>query len=288
MKISILFIILFAVLSLSSSKAQYWQPEKVIFFSQQALENFKNDYPKGKLILNTVNRSGSDILSLQTLSNTEQNQGKILFNKSKHRIGFVMGYGGQSVDQLLSDINERDAEIIRKFLISQGIKPEDFCLKVRYNYQVKFFQAQYYWAFLRKQTWGLDFLLQPQYNLTKYRHVDNVPNETKGFEFGVNAGVLVRKHVIKDFFSLYTFISSGPHYVSGTPQRQSKGFVFSSNLFVGLNIKLYENIYLDLKPGFRHISNAGMKGTNGGINDLVLSGGILVNLQNKTADNHYE
>ena len=201
-----------------------------------------------------------------------------LFNNSKHRIGFIAGFGGQNVNQLLSKINESDAEVLREFLISKGLNPDEVGLNVQYDYQVKFFQAQYYWAFLRRQTWGLDLLVQPQYNLTKFRHIDNISDEINGFEFGINVGVLIRKNIFKDFLSMYAFISSGPHYVSGTPQRQSTGFIFSDNFFIGLNIKLFKNTYLDLRPGFRHISNASLTHTNGGLNDFVISGGILINL----------
>jgi len=201
-----------------------------------------------------------------------------LFNNSKHRIGFIVGFGGQNVNQLLSDINVRDAELLREFIISKGLDPDELGLAVQYDYQVKFFQAQYYWAFVRRQTWGLDLLVQPQYNVTKFRHIDNISNEINGFELGVNVGVLIRKNIFKDFLSIYAFISSGPHYVSGTPQRQSDGFIFSDNFFIGLNMKLFKNTYLDLRPGFRHISNAGLTHTNGGLNDLVISGGVLINL----------
>ena len=213
-------------------------------------------------------------VNINALSAQENN----LFNNSKHRIGFITGFGGQNVNQLFSDINERDAMKIRDYLISKGINPDELGLNVKYSYKVSFFQLQYYWAFLRRETWGLDLLIQPQYNLTRYRHIDNVPDELNGFELGVNTGLLIRKNILKDFLSIYVFISSGPHYVSGTPQRQSKGFIFSDNLFIGLNVKLFKNTYLDLRPGFRHISNASLTHTNGGLNDFVISGGILVNL----------
>ena len=205
-------------------------------------------------------------------------QGISLFDDSKHRIGFITGFGGENLSQLLDDINEKDAMKLRNYLTSIGINPNKEGLNVKYDYQVQFFQLQYYWSFLSKETWGLDLLAQPQYNLTRYRHVDNIPDEVKGYEIGINLGVLIRKNFFKNILSLYGFISSGPHYVSGTPQRQSSGFIFSDNFFVGMNIKLFKNTYLDLRPGFRHISNAGLTHPNRGVNDLIISGGILVNL----------
>ena len=69
-----------------------------------------------------------------------------------------------------------------------------------------------------------------------------------------------------------------PHYVSGTPQRQVDGFIFSDNFLIGLNEKLLENTYIDFRSVFRHISNVGLNHANGGVNDLVLSGGVFLNL----------
>jgi hypothetical protein len=205
-------------------------------------------------------------------------QGTNLFNDARHRIGFVGGFGGQNLNQILSNINETDAMKIRNYLISEGINPDEIDLNVEYDYEVQFFQLQYYWAFLRKKTWGLDLLIQPQYNKTTFRHVDNIPDETNGYELGVNVGLLIRKNIFKDFLSFYAILSTGPHYVSGTPQRQSDGFIFSDNLLFGLNVKLLKNIYLDIRPGFRHISNASLTHPNGGVNNFVINGGFLLNL----------
>ncbi len=168
--------------------------------------------------------------------------------KSKHSIGLITGYGSQSN------------------------------LNVQYEYEVTFFQFQYYWTFLPKRTWGLDILVQPQYNLMTFKHINNSSIQKNGYEFGLNVGVLIRKNIFKDLLNMYAFVSAGPHYVSGAPQRQSAGFIFSDNVFVGLNIKLFRKTYFDVRPGFRHISNAGLKKPNRGINNLVISGGILINL----------
>lgn len=125
----------------------------------------------------------------------------------------------------------------------------------------------------------MELITQPhQYNLTKYRPVDRVDDLKDGYEFGVNVGTLFRKHVYKDVLNVYVSLSIGPHYVSGTPERQANGFIFSDNLFTGLNIKVFNNFYLDLRAGFRHISNAELMSPNGGLNDIMVGGGILLNL----------
>ncbi len=199
------------------------------------------------------------------------------FNDSTHRLGFVSGFGGQNIDQLLSDINEKDAKKIRDHLLSKGENVNNRGLNVTYDYQVLFFQLQYYWGFLKREKWGLDLLVQPQYNLTQFRHVDKIADEINGYEFGVNAGVLIRRVLFKEAVYLYGLISSGPHYVSGTPQRQADGFIFSDNFLIGSNVRLIKNIYFDFRSGFRHISNAGLNHPNGGVNDLILNSGFFVN-----------
>lgn len=188
-----------------------------------------------------------------------------LFNNSKHRVGFVKAFGYQTTLTAVPNL-------------AGGIKYEEVGLNADYDYEVEFYQAQLYYGFLRKKTWGLDLLVQPQYNTTRYRLVGKDSEKLKGYEFGVNLGVLIRKNVFKDFLSFYAVLSVGPHYVSGVPQRQSKGFIFSDNLFIGSNIKLYKNIYLDIRSGIRHISNASLTEKNGGVNNLISSLGIMVNL----------
>ena len=188
------------------------------------------------------------IVVLLMCSNTLFSQEDNLFKNKRHRIGFNVGIGGQA------------------------------CLNVKYEYQIIFYQAQYYYAFLLRKSWGLDLLIQPQYNTTTFRLKVKVEDELKAIEFGINAGVLIRKNFLDDFMSLYFSISGGPHYISETSQRQHKGFVFSDNLFIGLNIRLLNNIYLDIRTGFRHISNAGISVPNRGINNSVIGGGIFINL----------
>jgi len=102
--------------------------------------------------------------------------------------------------------------------------------------------------------------------------MDNLATEMKGYEVGLNAGILIRKNILEDNLSFYLCLSSGLQYVSGTPNRQASGFIFSDNLFVGLNIKLFKIFYMDTRPGFRHISNAGLKKPNAWINTITTSG----------------
>jgi len=177
-----------------------------------------------------------------------------IFNNSRHKIGFITGYGGRNISQLL----DKDKT------------------KNNYDYKVVFFQLQYYYSVLIKKSFGLDILIQPQYNITEFKYLYyRSVEKTNGYEYGLNIGLLARINVLTDAFSFYFFLSSGPHYIPEMPERQTGGFLFSSNVFLGVNIRIVKNLYLDIRPGLRHLSNLNLKLPNYGINNLVISGGVM-------------
>ena len=152
-------------------------------------------------------------------------------------------------------------------------------INVNYNYQVDFFLLQYSRFLKRQKNFEFKLLIQPQYNKTRLKESTESCFQ-KGYEFGVNYGLLIRKKIIRNFLFGYSCFSLGPHFVSRTPERQSNGFIFSDNLFMGLQLKVINNTYLDLRIGFRHISNASIKRPNGGINNSFVSIG-LINLKER-------
>ena len=176
-------------------------------------------------------------------------QENTLFNNTKHRFGLNIGFGGQSL------------------------------LHVNYDYDVAIFQAQYFYAFHRRKIWGFDLLVQTQYNKTRCECSEDGSDRVPGNEFGLNAGILIRVNALHDLLSFYAFVTSGPHHISGAPDRQCNGFVFSDNFFAGINIRLFKNVYLDFKTGFRHMSSAGITSPNGGINNFLISGGLIRNIK---------
>jgi hypothetical protein len=175
-------------------------------------------------------------------------QNGLLFNGSKHKIGLMTGFG------------------------------EQFSRENRYYYHPYFIEIQYSYAILRKNLWGLEILAQPQYNITSYTKDEFTSTLLKGHECGLNIGFLLRSNFCSDKISLYAAASSGPHFVSGVPDRQSRGFIFSDNLFVGVNALICRNLYLDLRTGTRHISNAELKHPNGGLNNFIYKAGFILML----------
>lgn len=167
------------------------------------------------------------------------------------KLGFIAGYGGQN-------------------------KP---FVDVHYFHEVKFYQAQFFIPLNRGRKPGLDLVVQPQFNRTRYKFHNHLPVVDRGFEMGLNLGLAISVDLAGGRLRAYMMPSIGPHYVSGVPNRQSPGFIFSDNIFLGLMAKLGKGLWLDLRPGLRHISNAGLLERNGGVNNSVLSGGVLVGLK---------
>ncbi|HVE60854.1 MAG TPA: acyloxyacyl hydrolase, partial [Chitinophagaceae bacterium] len=169
-------------------------------------------------------------------------------DKARHKLGFITGYGNEKA------------------------------FNVMYTYEVIFFQFQYYYSLLEKKGWGVELLLQPQYNITKYKNGFSGEEKMNGHEFGLNMGFLVRKNIVKGIFSSYVIISAGPHYISGAPERQADGFIFSDNFLAGISVKVFKSVYIDVRGGFRHLSNAGFENPNKGINSLILNTGLFLQL----------
>ncbi len=168
-----------------------------------------------------------------------------MFRKKERKIGFAVGYGFQDG------------------------------LDVNYHYDVLLLQVNYYITIFSKESFTVDIIPNPQFNITKYKVTNNSSKEESGFEFGLNVGIAARKTFRDGRMAAYLLLGSGPHYVSGVPERQAKGFIFSDNIITGLDVQLSDRLRLDLSGGIRHISNAGLKRPNGGVNNIVLYSGLI-------------
>ncbi|MBN2480282.1 MAG: acyloxyacyl hydrolase [Bacteroidales bacterium] len=195
----------------------------------------------------------SIFLAIILLSNRVACQDRI-FDGTRHKIGFQCGFGDQNWKLGLIDLS----------------------IDVSYTYEVYFLQLQYYYSLLSKEYWGIDFLFQPQYNIVRLKIPDDSYFKENGFESGLNCGIVVRRNLLYNRLSVYALISSGPHYISNAPVRQANGFIFSDNVSLGVNYRINDKIYLDFRPGFRHVSNAGIRRPNGGINTHTYTAGLLI------------
>ena len=90
------------------------------------------------------------------------------------------------------------------------------------------------------------------------------------YEFGTNFGFQFNQALF-DRFDLVAGISSGPHYISVETDLQANGFIFSDNFELGFQLNLPEfGTFFVTKARFRHISNAGLKSPNLGIDNFFL------------------
>ncbi len=125
------------------------------------------------------------------------------------------------------------------------------------------------------------FHLEPQWNLVKLKHQPTLPDESGSnafigkifqWETGLNGGFSY-KYFFGDY-DLLLGIGAGPHYISLDSRKQAGGFIFSDNFFAGLGRKVNEDWNVNVQFRFRHLSNAGLKAPNLGIDNLIILAGI--------------
>lgn len=178
---------------------------------------------------------------------------------SNHKMGFSIGYGDQEVN-----------------LIGLGVD-----LQVDYSYKIFFTQINYIYSFFNNNLWDVGINLQSEYGITSYKYNNSNLTNSKSYELGISGGLILTYKILKENLNLYMLIALGPHYSEKSPERQVSGFMFNSNYDVGIYFLLKRNIYLDFRTGFRHLSNASLKSPNGGINNWIVTFGLLYQLENK-------
>lgn len=112
------------------------------------------------------------------------------------------------------------------------------------------------------------------YAESQFTQAYSVVNLRTDFEFGINMGLsfdLLRSEKLR----LNAAVGSGPHFITVETNRQSKGFIFSDNFELGAsyNLKGISTAVL-FKLRYRHISNAGLKEPNGGIDNFFVIAGL--------------
>ncbi len=103
----------------------------------------------------------------------------------------------------------------------------------------------------------MSLIAEPQYNL--------VFSPNREYEFGIGLGIEYM-HPLFDRFNFYTLLTSGPHYISMASTDQASGFIFSSTAGAGFYYFVTPGAAVNAGYRVRHISNAGLKWPNLGIN----------------------
>ena len=200
-----------------------------------------------------------------------------IFHDSTPKVGFVFGYGGQEFDHFFRNDSTKRKNQIASTITQLGINPDKIDLHVDYVYINKFYQFQYYITLVEKESWGIELLTQPQLNIAEFKDFAHSTKKHKSFEFGLNMGNKFYYTLLDETIQVFLILTSGPHYVSDVPQRQKRGFIFSNSIFIGLSFSIDPNIFFEIRPGFRHISNVFWQ-PNGGLNSYVVSAGFSVQL----------
>lgn len=119
------------------------------------------------------------------------------------------------------------------------------------------------------------FTIYAESQLTKAFSPINVRTD---FEFGINMG-LSYYLLQTDRLRINAAIGSGPHFITIETGRQARGFIFSDNFELGAayDVKSLDTSLL-LKFRYRHISNAGLKEPNGGIDNFFVVAGLTSRL----------
>lgn len=157
-----------------------------------------------------------------------------------------------------------DSTLIAHFKTIGGVIGWGNSISKNTDYQTYYLIADYSQSF--KAPKKKDFVAwyaEPQFNFVK---AGSTPKGGIDYEFGLNLGI--RNYVkINDGFYFYQMLGSGPHYISAEVGRQANGFIFSDNLAIGTFLRLTKkNLFLNFQYVQRHISNAGLKDPNGGVN----------------------
>jgi hypothetical protein len=158
---------------------------------------------------------------------------------------------------------------LQRFKSAGAITGFGFKLNIDTRYDPIYFAGDFSWQFGKtRRTHFLAFYLEPQFNLVlTQRPVD--------IEFGSNIGFRYYQK-LSDKLYVYEMLGSGPHYITADLPRQAKGFIFSDNLAFGLytRVNTGKSLFLNTQIRIRHISNAGIKLPNSGVNTFNILIGL--------------
>lgn len=158
-----------------------------------------------------------------------------------------------------------------------------------YTYTNQSLKLQLYYRIKDSKKFKYEIVLQPELNFATHQllNMDFVGPDEPDYivkrekytklkdvkEYVLNIGFLVRKPVFKSS-SIYLFGSIGPMITDTETERLSKGFAFADVLAIGFTFKVYK-VTFDVRPNFRHVSNAGLQKTNSGYTTKNIDVGII-------------
>ena len=157
-----------------------------------------------------------------------------------------------------------------------------------YSYKTQFLKASFqYYLNNKVYRWGL--AVQPQIHFLKHQLLNPffVRNIEENFEedriiftklksmqlYALEFEINVRRSITKNL-EVSAFFGFGPAIIDTRTERLAKGFTFIENIGLGIHYKLFKKLFLEFRPTFNHVSNAGIKLPNSGYNVVNLEIGF--------------
>lgn len=150
------------------------------------------------------------------------------------------------------------------------------------------YKFQFNYTIREGRKFNYELLLQPELNFATHQLLNpnfigadetdyiekrlKYSNKRNIREYIFNIGFIVRKP-ISESFSFYLLGSVGPMLIDKETERMPDGIAFSDVVALGLSFRS-KKILFDLRPSFRHVSNAGLQHPNSGFNTLNIEFGF--------------
>lgn len=147
-------------------------------------------------------------------------------------------------------------------------------LRTPYEYQLTGLQLSYGHALSGSKHSVLDLVSELNAGLVRFGEPKGPPWKQAG-EFGMAFGLRAGARPNGGRTMLHSMVLFGPHHITDSPRRQVPGFVINSNAFAGVMIPIAHQSSIDFRLGWRHLSNAGIREPNGGINTIMVQVGFV-------------
>jgi len=186
-------------------------------------------------------------------------QEKAWYTPSK--LGFLYGYGEQGG----TFINDKDYHYTSNLIKVQfyyPLKSGNFDLELVFEPTVGFATHQLLNEYFVKPTDPNYLALREEFTQQK--------NLT---EYILSTNLIIRKYLYKSH-SAYILLGIGPMIISERTERLAQGFAFTEVISLGITTKVSQDLYFDIRGGYRHLSNADLKLPNSGINTAEINFGF--------------
>jgi len=108
----------------------------------------------------------------------------------------------------------------------------------------------------------------------QFVYADTPVQTGSAFEAGLNMGIRYQQPLFGPVI-MNAAIGSGPHYITLNTESQAEGFIFSDNFEIGFSyLRPDKKWSYNLRGRFRHISNAGFKYPNLGLDNFFIIIGL--------------